>query len=588
MKGHGQILIPLKASLLNESEFYRRFEINRNYMLSLKTENLLQNFYLESGLVSWSFLPQDIHGGWESPTCQLRGHFLGHWLSAAAKIYANFGDEEIKGKADYIINELEKCQRENGGEWVGSIPEKYFEWMARGKYVWAPHYTVHKTFMGLVDMYKYASNQKALEIADKWANWFYRWSGQFSREKMDDILDYETGGMLEIWAELYDITKDSKYKDLMERYYRGRLFDRLLMGEDVLTGKHANTTIPEIHGAARVWEITGEEKFRKIVESYWKEAVDERGYFCTGGQTLGEVWTPKQKIKNYLGTTNQEHCVVYNMIRLAEFLFRWTGDKRYSDYIERNIYNGLFAQQRLKDGMVTYYLPLMPGSQKRWGTPTNDFWCCHGTLVQAHTIYNDLIYYKSQNGIVISQFIPSSVTWKDDKGNDITITQYFERKHGSFAYTAEKDEIYIEIQCKSPVEFELAIRKPWWAKKVEIEINGNSYYAADDSPYIQLTQRWNNEKIKITFYKAVETCSMPDDPQQVAFMIGPVVLAGLCERRRKIYIGERKIEEIIVPIDKRGYGPLLYTTQGQIEDIFFLPLCYIDQEKYTVYFLIDE
>lgn len=81
---------------------------------------------------------------------------------------------------------------------------------------------------------------------------------------------------------------------------------------------------------------------------------------------------------------------------------------------------------------------------------------------------------------------------------------------------------------------------------------------------------------------------MPDDPQQVAFMIGPVVLAGLCERRRKIYIGERKIEEIIVPIDKRGYGPLLYTTQGQIEDIFFLPLCYIDQEKYTVYFLIDE
>ncbi|ADL43126.1 protein of unknown function DUF1680 [Caldicellulosiruptor obsidiansis OB47] len=587
MKEQKQSLIPLRASLHSDSEYYNRFKLDRNYIASLKTENLLQNFYLESGIMSWSFLPQDIHGGWESPTCQLRGHFLGHWLSAAARIYASFGDEEIKGKADYIVDELERCQKENGGEWVGSIPEKYFEWMARGKWVWAPHYTVHKTFMGLVDMYKYTSNQKALEIADRWANWFYRWSGQFSREKMDDILDYETGGMLEIWAELYNITKDSKYKELMERYYRGRLFDRLLNGEDVLTGRHANTTIPEIHGAARVWEVTGEEKFRKIVESYWREAVEERGYFCTGGQTLGEVWTPKHRIRNYLGPTNQEHCVVYNMIRLAEFLFRWTGDKKYSDYIERNIYNGLFAQQRLKDGMVTYFLPLMPGSQKRWGTPTNDFWCCHGTLVQAHTIYNDIIYYKTPNGVVISQFIPSFVTWKDDKGNGITIKQYYGRRQESFAYTAEKDEICIEVQCKDPIEFELAIRKPWWAKKIEVAVNEDLNYGVDDSSYIKLTRRWNSDKIKITFYKTVETCPMPDDPQQVAFMVGPVVLAGLCERRRKIYINGRKIEEVIVPINERGFGPIQYTTYAQIEDILFLPLCYIDDEKYTVYFLID-
>lgn len=284
------------------------------------------------------------------------------------------------------------------------------------------------------------------------------------------------------------------------------------------------------------------------------------------------------------------------MIRLAEFLFRWTGDKRYSDYIERNIYNGLFVQQRLKDGMVIYYLPLMPGSQKRWGTPTNDFWCCHGTLVQAHTIYSDLIYYKSQNGIVISQFIPSSVTWKDNKGNDIIITQYFKRKYGSFAYTAEKDEIYIDVECKGPVEFELAIRKPWWAKKAEVEINGNLYYTVDDSSYIQLTQKWNNEKVKITFYKTVETCPMPDDPQQVAFMVGPVVLAGLCERRRKIYTKGKRIEELFTPLDKEKINAFadyiwhegtVFLTNDQDEDILFVPLSYIDQERYTVYFVLE-
>lgn len=61
------------------------------------------------------------------------------------------GDIEIKAKADAIIHELKKCQIENGGEWVASIPEKYIYWIARGKAVWAPHYTIHKTFMGLTD-----------------------------------------------------------------------------------------------------------------------------------------------------------------------------------------------------------------------------------------------------------------------------------------------------------------------------------------------------------------------------------------------------------------------------------------------------
>lgn len=168
----------------------RKVEANRKYLLSLDTENLLRNYYLEAGLWGTVNKPDDnIHWGWESPTCQLRGHFLGHWLSSAARVYAATGDPELKGKADRIISELAKCQKENGGEWAGSIPEKYLEWIAKGKQVWAPQYTLHKTFMGLMEMYCLAGNQQALEIAVSWAEWFYRWSGQFTEEKFQDILE---------------------------------------------------------------------------------------------------------------------------------------------------------------------------------------------------------------------------------------------------------------------------------------------------------------------------------------------------------------------------------------------------------------
>ena len=149
---------------ISDTVLLRRAAENKKYLLSLDSDKLLLNYRLEAGRPTENYgaLPKDIHGGWEFPTCQLRGHFLGHWLSAAALEYDRTGDRELLGKAQNIVDELELCQIDNGGEWVASIPEKYFTWIGRGKNVWAPHYTVHKTFMGLIDVYKFMELEKAL------------------------------------------------------------------------------------------------------------------------------------------------------------------------------------------------------------------------------------------------------------------------------------------------------------------------------------------------------------------------------------------------------------------------------------------
>src|SRR6476660_9888102 len=147
---------------LSASMFQKRFELNRRYLLSLRSENLLQNHYLEAGL--WANLgkPAEAHWGWESPTCLGRGQFLGHWLSAAARIYAQTGEAELKARADWIVAELGRCQAANGGEWVGSVPEKALGWAGRGLPLAVP-YTLHKTLLGLYEMAYYARNERALE-----------------------------------------------------------------------------------------------------------------------------------------------------------------------------------------------------------------------------------------------------------------------------------------------------------------------------------------------------------------------------------------------------------------------------------------
>ena len=76
--------LPRAAVELRDTFFQKKVDANRDYLLVLRSEDLLQNFYLEAGLRSTQDMPERCHGCREAPTCQLRGHFLGHWLSAAA------------------------------------------------------------------------------------------------------------------------------------------------------------------------------------------------------------------------------------------------------------------------------------------------------------------------------------------------------------------------------------------------------------------------------------------------------------------------------------------------------------------------
>ena len=96
------------------------------------------------------------------------------------------------------------------------------------------------------------------------------------------------------------------------------------------------------------------------------------------------------------------------MVRVASYLFKWTGDKKYADYIERSLYNGFLAQQNAVTGMPTYFLPLAAGSKKKWGSKTHDFWCCHGTMVQAQALYPELISLQNMSLTIMATAFPLS------------------------------------------------------------------------------------------------------------------------------------------------------------------------------------
>lgn len=597
--------VPLSAVRLTNSLFTERYALNRNYLMSLDEDKLLQNFYYEAGISKTGHITvnkegnyQDFHWGWESPSNQLRGHFLGHWLSAAAYLYAETGDESVKHKADRIVNELALCQRNNGGEWVGSIPEKYLHLMAQGEDIWSPQYTLHKTLMGLYDMHTVAGSGQALEILDKFADWFHRWTGELvAAGKAHAVYGGETSGMLEIWAAMYELTGKRKYLDLMERYGAPGLFRSLLEGEDALSCEHANASIPWSHGAARVYEVTGNDYWKEVTLAFWRNAVLERESFCTGGQNAGEFWIPPHELSRFLGENNQEHCTVYNMMRTADYLYRWTGDTRYADYIERNLYNGILAQQHPQTGMVAYFLPMasgyLKGGEKGWGHPTMDFYCCHGSLVQAHTRYPEYIYFQSDKGLVISQYIPSELQWQKE-GVDVTLQQDFAAHRFSRAYNGNRWKMEIKVRASQPVAFDLQLRLPWWLReKAIVKVNGVPQPVASLHGLCTLSRTWSDDTVEVDFPSKVYAEPLPGTDNVVAYMEGPVVLAGLCDGEIMLTGDIRSPETILEPEYGQEYKTIRWTqshyrTTGQERNIRFVPLYEVGDEHYTLYFPIGK
>jgi len=613
-----------KNVIIHDGELKRREHANRSYLMKLNSDNLLFNFKLEAGRYKGRGIPKEAHTGWESPVCQLRGHFLGHWMSAAAIHYQVTGDIELKAKLDTIINELSECQKDNGGKWIGPIPEKYLHWIANGKEVWAPQYNLHKTLMGLVDAYLYSGNQQALIIAENFADWFVEWSSQFSREKFDDILDVETGGMLEVWAELLHITGKNKYQILLERYYRSRLFQPLLEGKDPLTNMHANTTIPEVLGCARAFEVTGEKRWMDIVEAYWNCAVTERGCLVTGGQTAGEVWMPKMKMKARLGDKNQEYCTVYNMMRLAEFMFRHTSDPSYMQYIEYNLYNGIMAQAYYQEyyltgnkhnnpgtGLLTYFLPMKAGLRKDWSKETDSFFCCHGTMVQSNAAWNKSIYYKDQNAIYVCQYFDSELKTEID-GDELRIIQRKDNMNGSMLTSSNTagyqrvNEITalhenmpqyrkydLVVQASNQKEFSIGFRIPEWImSEATIYVNGELHGSTEDSSMFYTIHRtWNdNDKVSIILPIGIRFIPLPDDENTGGFRYGPEVLAGVCEGERILHVEDGDIASEVEMENEREWGSwrFFFKTVNQDPAIQLKRIRDIGYEPYQIYYKVKK
>ena len=576
---------PLKDVQLLNSSFSHAMQLDSGYILSLSPDRLLYRFHKNAGLT-----PKDsIYGGWESDG--LSGHTLGHYLSASSMMYASTKNKAFKNKVDYIVHELYICQQQRKTGYVGAIPNEDSLWakIKRSEIkssgfdlngAWSPWYTVHKVMAGLMDAYLYTDNNKALTVAIKLADWTYELLSPLSDSVRLKMLNCEYGGMNEVLANIYAVTGNDKYLKASHLFQDDFVMGKLAQQIDPMPGKHSNTNVPKAISAARQYELTGSKKDSIIASFFWNTMVQNHSYVI-GGNSNYEYCGDLGKLNDRLSDATCETCNTYNMLKLTKHLFTWEPNSALGDYYERALYNHILASQHSKTGMMTYFLPLRMGTAKQFSDSTNTFTCCVGSGMENHSKYGESIYFEGSDGaLFVNLFIPSILNWKNKTTQVIQTTQ--------FPYINSTE---LSIINKAPKQFTIKIRKPSWSKNgVKIWVNEIPFVVnIDKNGFINVKRVWKNkDRLKIAFDMQLQTETMPDNKNRIAFLYGPIVLAGNLGKTMPDPVFGTPVlmhPNPLAQISKVKQTDLLFNWNsiGKPKDIQMMPLFSIHDDYYSVY-----
>lgn len=514
---------PLTSVRLQDGIFKQAQDADAAYMMSLSADRLLVPYLREAGLP----VKAASYGNWENTG--LDGHIGGHYVSALSLMYAATGRADIKQRLDYMIDELEKCQKANGNGYLGGVPGGKAMWkdIAAGKInagsfslndKWVPLYNIHKIYAGLYDAYTVAGSVKAKAMLIQLCDWCIHLTSGLSDEQVQQMLKSEHGGLNEVFAGVAAFTGDSKYLIMARRFSDRRILAPLLQQQDALTGIHANTQIPKVIGYKAVAEVSNDTTWANAANFFWNTVVHNRTV-AIGGNSVREHFHPANDFSSMVESREgPETCNSYNMLKLTKRLFLTHPSAAYMDYYERTLYNHILSSENPKGGFV-YFTPMRPNHYRVYSQPQEGFWCCVGSGLENHGKYGELIYAHTNNDLYVNLFISSELKW-EEKGLKLVQATMF----------PQAEMTHLRLELKKPVDMGIHFRYPSWVKKGSLRVLINKKEVAvteGDDGYVVVNRRWQHgDGVTLMVPMHTVTEFLPDSSNWVSFVHGPIVLAA--------------------------------------------------------------
>jgi DUF1680 family protein len=612
--------VPLERVRLTGGPLKQVQDVTRTYLLSLNPDRMMAYYRIRAGLAQKA----EPYGGWDGDKRNLTGHIAGHHLSAVSLMYAATGDLKFKERADYLVREMAEVQAKNGDGYLGALEglREAFAQVSRGEIrsggfdlngLWSPWYTLHKTYAGLRDAYRYTGNKTALALEVKYAAWAEGVLKPLTDAQVQKMLLTEHGGMNEVLADLYADTGDERWLKLSYRFEHHAFTDALKRSVDNLNGKHGNCQIPKLIGSAARYGYTADGG-DLLASSFFFDRVAQHHSYATGGHGLSEYFGAPDMLSARVDGRTCESCNEYNMVKLGRRLFSFKPDAAYMDYNERALFNHVLASIDPTDGTTSYMVPVGRGVQQEYQDMQRSFTCCVGTGMENPALHGYGVFYESPDTVWVNLYAPVTAKLAS---RDVTMAMETGFPEGETAK--------VTITAPKAQAFTLAMRRPnWTGDGFAVRVNGASVeiptmaslrpgaaggraLGNEDSQqlpstYVEIDRTWQTgDVVEVTLPKTVVYEPTPDNASVGAIMWGPLVLAGnfgpRSEGRRGgpppapipvLVVGDRPVKEWVVrngdDFVARGVAKLPGEPAAAAGDVPLTPFYRTHRKRYSVYF----
>ena len=213
-------------------------------------------------------------------------------------------------------------------------------------------------------------------------------------------------------------------------------------------------------------------------------------------------------------------CGAYAHFKLARYLLRITADPRYGDSMEQVFFNTVLGARPLQSDGSSFYYSDYTFKAKRvyYGAK----WpCCSGTLPQIAADYRISAYFRSERGVYVNLYLPSTLRWNGRSA------QFALRQSTAYPYDSS---VRFDVTASSSAEFSVFLRIPAWAQGASLTASGMpGTHQLQAGTFAEIRRQWKNGdriELDLPFATRLEAVDA-HHPDVMALVTGPLVLMAL-------------------------------------------------------------
>ncbi|GGF23773.1 aceric acid hydrolase [Echinicola rosea] len=495
-----------------------------------------------------------------------------------AALYAETQDPKIDVQMDEAIALIAKTQREDGylhtpvliEERWGTLGDEYLQ-----KQLGFEKYNMGHLMTAACIHYRATGKDNFLKVAKGVADFLYDFYKEASPElARNAICPSHYMGVVE----MYRTTHDARYLELAKNLIdiRGKTNDgtddnqdRVPFREQTEAMGHAVRANYLYAGVADLYAETGEEKLLQNLESIWEDVVYRKMYVTGGCGALYDGVSPNgtsynptevQKIHQAYGKPYElPNAAAHNetCANIGNVLWNWrmlqlTGEAKYMDVIELNLYNSILSGISLQGTEFFYTNPLSAKKDLpyhlRWPNTREGYIalsnCCPPNVARTLAEVANYAYNTSEEGLFVNLYGSNKLNTTLPNGQELVVNQ-------TTAYPWD-ETISLDFEKVPADDFSVFLRIPGWCGQASLVVNGEKQpIDLISGQYAEINRKWKKgDHISLTLtmpVKYLEANPLVEEARgQVAVKRGPVVY---CVESMDLPEG-RSVDDVVISLSE--------------------------------------